>query len=75
MEETEKSSTEWWDLLIDGNLFVSVSGRRHAENFLHCMRSGDDQPDRFTLAPSRVRKIEDTETAEISCDVAAVRPW
>ena len=75
MEEIKKSSTEWWDLLINGNLFVSVSGRLHAESFLHCMQAGDDQPDRFTLVPSRVRKIEDPGADEISCDVEAVRPW
>ena len=75
MEEIKKSSAEWWDLLIDGNLFVSVSGRLHAESFLQSMRAGDDQPGRFTLVPSRARKIEDTWADEISCDVAAVRPW
>ena len=75
MEENKKDSAEWWDLLIDGDLFVSISGRLHAERFLNCMQAGEEQPDRFTLEASRLRKIEKVPRDEMGCNVAAVRPW
>ena len=75
MEENKKDIAEWWDLLIDGNLFVSISGRLHAERYLSCMRAGEEQPDRFTLEASRLQKIEKTPVDEMGCNVAAVRPW
>lgn len=75
MEENKKDSAEWWDLLIDGDLFVSISGRLHAERFLNCMQVGADQPNRYTLEASRLRKVEEAPVDEMGCNIAAVRPW
>jgi len=54
MENQNKNN--WWDILIDGQLFVSVKGLHNAKAFLANISDGDTTG-KYVLAPTKIKKL------------------
>ena len=74
MQDNVKS-TEWWNLMVNGNLLASIHGKENAEWFFKTMQRGDSIR---TYSVEPVDKSDNPAEAAVDSDLADIqpaRPW
>ena len=61
------TTKDWYDILVNGRLLVSVNGRHNAEWFLKNLKYDCSPSESYTLVPQEIEHHV--------ADVQATKPW